>query len=386
VTREKLSEICELLTDGTHYTPPDTGAGIPFLTVKDVSERGLDFDGCARISAKEYEAAARQNSAPRTGDILFSKDGTVGKVHLVTETQPFAVLSSLAIIRPNSRVDPRYLAWFLRSPLALNSALERKTGSAIRRIVLRDLGNLLVTLPPLDEQRRIAAILDQADALRRKRRATIAISTGLRRKAFVTLFGDPIINPKNWPCKALAEVGTLDRGISKHRPRNDPLLLGGPYPLIQTGDIANSDGYIRSYSSTYSEAGLKQSRLWSAGTLCVTIAANIGKTGILEFDACFPDSVVGFTPGENVKTEYVQTWMSFLQKRLEKSAPQFAQKNINLAILRAIPIPLPPIDVQSRFAMLVTRLVQFRDQLVDHSDRLDSLFLSLQDLTLRAIK
>jgi len=84
------------------------------------------------------------------------------------------------------------------------------------------------------------------------------------------------------------------RGKSKHRPRNDERLYGGDIPFIQTGDIRNASHIITQYSQTYSEVGLKQSKLWPRGTLCITIAANIAETSILGFDACFPDSVIGF--------------------------------------------------------------------------------------------
>ena len=145
-------------------------------------------------------------------------------------------------------------------------------------------------------------------------------------------------------------VGQLDRGKSKHRPRNDPILLGGKHPLIQTGDVANSGGYITTYKATYSDIGLSQSRKWPAGTLCITIAANIANTGILEFDACFPDSVVGFKPYEFVTVEYVQAWLGFLQKIIEDAAPESAQKNINLEILRNLQIPLPHVEQQKKFS------------------------------------
>jgi type I restriction enzyme S subunit len=153
-----------------------------------------------------------------------------------------------------------------------------------------------------------------------------------------------------WEIKKLGEVGSLERGISKHRPRNDPILLGGSYPLIQTGDVANSSTYIRDHSQTYSEAGLNQSRMWSSGTLCITIAANIAKTGILAFDACFPDSVVGFLSNGKVRIEFVHIWMTFLQKILEERAPVSAQRNINLRILSDIDIIVPPIKMQKEFA------------------------------------
>jgi type I restriction enzyme S subunit len=210
-----------------------------------------------------------------------------------------------------------------------------------------------IPLVPSSEQRRIAGILDKADAIRRKRQQAIDLTDQLLRSAFLDMFGDPVTNPKRWPDATFAAVGTLDRGKSRHRPRNDPDLLGGKYPLIQTGDVSNSDGVIRRYTQTYSELGLAQSRLWPAGTLCITIAANIAETGILAFDACFPDSVVGFHPGPEVTTEYVQGWLGFLQPLIEARAPQVAQKNINLRILRALEIPVPPRDLQERHARCV---------------------------------
>ena len=108
------------------------------------------------------------------------------------------------------------------------------------------------------------------------------------------MFGDPVLNEKGWELKTLPELGEFGRGVSKHRPRNASELLGGKYPLIQTGDVASANLYITKYNSTYSEEGFKQSKMWKAGTLCITIAATIAKTAILTFDSCFPDSVVGF--------------------------------------------------------------------------------------------
>jgi type I restriction enzyme, S subunit len=147
---------------------------------------------------------------------------------------------------------------------------------------------------------------------------------------------------------------------------------------VQTGDVANCDGYIRAYSNTYSEAGLRQSKLWPAGTLCITIAANIAKTGILSFDACFPDSVVGFRTGDHATVEYVRIWLSFLQKMLEDSAPESAQKNINLAILRELDMPLPPVQMRSTFL----DALRSKEKLADgHRSALtvcDALFASLQ--------
>ena len=170
---------------------------------------------------------------------------------------------------------------------------------------------------------------------------------------FVELFGDPVGNTKNLPKKTLPELGELGRGVSKHRPRNAPELLGGKYPLIQTGEVANAELYITSYENTYSEIGFKQSKMWDAGTLCITIAANIAKTAILTYDACFPDSVVGFNANEQTNNIFIHYWFSFFQAILEAQAPESAQKNINLKVLSELEVIVPPIEEQMKFVSFV---------------------------------
>jgi hypothetical protein len=236
------------------------------------------------------------------------------------------------------------------------------------------LRNFPLLLPPLTEQRRIAAILDAADALRQKRRQALRLRDQLSQAIFIEMFGDPVANPNGWKTRRLGDIGTLDRGVSKHRPRNAPELLGGIHPLIQTGDVANCDGYIRTFTSTYSDLGLRQSKKWPAGVLCITIAANIAKTGVLTFDACFPDSVVGFQPGDEATTEYVQVWLSFLQKTLAATAPESAQKNINLEILRNLMVPIPPIEKQQEFSYARTAVARLREDYVRAQQVGDSLF------------
>ncbi len=172
--------------------------------------------------------------------------------------------------------------------------------------------------------------------------------------------------PDGWVWATLSQVGWLDRGRSKHRPRNAPHLYGGPYPFVQTGDIRHTDTFLSDVEASYSEAGLAQSRLWPAGTMCITIAANIGKTAILSMEACFPDSVVGFLPAsDEVSIRYVEYFMRSVQQKLEDEAPATAQKNINLEILEKVVIPVAPTLEQHE-------IVQVLDDSMDaarHSDR-----------------
>lgn len=159
--------------------------------------------------------------------------------------------------------------------------------------------------------------------------------------------------PEDWAWATLPQLGEFGRGKSKHRPRNDPRLYGGPYPFVQTGIVANSDGEITAFDQTYSELGLNQSKLWPEGTLCITIAANIAKTGVLNFAGCFPDSIVGVAPAEGVNPRYLDLVIRTLQSGIEADAPATAQKNINLETLETIPIPLPPSAEQAEIVKVM---------------------------------
>ena len=155
--------------------------------------------------------------------------------------------------------------------------------------------------------------------------------------------------PCSWAWARLPQLGELNRGKSKHRPRNDPKLYDGKYPFVQTGDIRQAVGVLKDYTQTYSDLGLEQSRLWPEGTLCITIAANIADTAVLGLEACFPDSVAGFIPeSDEVDIQYVEYFIRTAKDRLGQFAPATAQKNINLAILGEVALPLPPYQEQCR--------------------------------------
>jgi len=217
-------------------------------------------------------------------------------------------------------------------------------------------------------------ILNEADQLRRLRAEAGRHTADLVPALFHEMFGNP---PKTWPVAKFGDLGTLDRGRSKHRPRDEANLFGGPYPFIQTGDIANSGGCVEAYTQTYSELGLSQSKLWPERTLCITIAANIAKCAVLSFPACFPDSVVGFIPNEFIIVEFAQSWLETLQTKLEDEAPQAAQKNINLQTLRNLELRVPPVELQRTFAARVAEIRAMGAEQAASRRRLDDLFQSL---------
>ncbi len=154
----------------------------------------------------------------------------------------------------------------------------------------------------------------------------------------------------------LDQLGEVARGRSRHRPRDAGFLYGGPFPFVQTGDVKRAGLYLTEYEQTYSEAGLAQSRLWPAGTLCITIAANIADTAILGIDACFPDSVIGFTADpEKADVRFVKYLFDAVLKMRYRSFTQgAAQGNLSQEKLLSIKCSVPALRVQKSVADILS--------------------------------
>ena len=277
--------------------------------------------------------------------------------------------------RGSGKLYMPYLYYFMAG--YIEELRQQAIGGVIKYIKLENLTGALIELPDIDTQKRIAKIFHRISVTINFRKQQLQKLDELVKSRFIKMFGDPVYNTLNLPTKPLSELGSLDRGRSKHRPRNDPRLLGGPYPLIQTGEVSNAGIYITGYQNTYSELGLKQSKMWKAGTLCITIAANIAQTAILTFDACFPDSVVGFIPTDEINIIYMHYWFSFFQKILDEQAPQVAQKNINLKILSELQVAIPSIEEQSDFATFVEQVDKSKFIIQQALDKTQILFDSL---------
>ncbi|MFD2045700.1 restriction endonuclease subunit S [Ornithinibacillus salinisoli] len=366
ITYKKLGDIATYI-NGYAFKPKDWDSkGLPIIRIQNLtntSEKVNYFNG--EIGEKYIV---------KKGDILIAWSTSLG-VYEWSGNNALLNQHIFKVVFDKEEINKQYFKFMVKS--TLDRALHFLHGSTMKHITKKYFDNLLIPFPPLDVQQKIANTLILAQDLINKRKAQIKAIDQLIQSLFLEMFGDPVINNKHWDVKKLSETGELKRGMSKHRPRNAPELLGGPYPLIQTGDVSNSDIYIREYHQTYSELGLKQSKMWPAGTLCITIAANIAKTGILTFEACFPDSVVAYIPNKNMSNLYVHFWFKFLQRIIEAKAPESAQKNINLKILNNLYIPVPPIEKQKHFKILVGEIEQqkeiFNKSLVEMENKQNSI-------------
>ena len=287
-------------------------------------------------------------------DVLITKDSEawddIGVPALVTETAD-DLLSGyhLAILRPFKEMIGPYLGRALQSKAVAYQFHVRANGVTRYGLTHAGIQSVQIPLPPLPEQTAIVGYLDYVDrrirryvAAKRKLIALLEEEKQAIVNQVVTRGLDPNVRlkpsgvewlgdvPEHWEVRRLSQVSRILRGKFTHRPRNDPSLYDGPYPFIQTGDVSGASKMILGYKQTLNGQGLAVSTMFPRGTLVMTIAANIGDVAILNFDACFPDSVVGFVPSENVHRDHMYYLFRAMKNELQREAPVNTQGNLNI--------------------------------------------------------
>ena len=254
-------------------------------------------------------------------------------------------------------------------------------GATVKSLRRRHFEQLPVRLTSRAEQRRIVAILDEAfEAIATAKANTEKNILNARELFEAYLLSAVTRQSENWTEQRIPEVAwEFGRGKSKHRPRNDLSLYGGKTPFIQTGDISQADHWLISSSQTYSEKGLAQSKLWPSGTVCIAIVgATVGETAILDFDACFPDSVIGIVVDERrADNEYVEYLLRAYKPLLKEKGKGTARDNINLGTFENERFPFPPLDQQRKIA---TRLNTIRETVQTLFEVVRRKVLSLEEL------
>lgn len=347
--------------------------GIPFYRTRELvklSEQGY-VDNELFISEDLYKTFKKEFGVPQKNDLLISGVGTIGVPYVISDEKEFYFKDGNVIWLKNKGVfDASYMYYLYKTVFIDNQIHSMSAGTTVDTYTIINAKNTIIPLPPFSEQQRIVerieelfAKLDEA----KERLQEVADSFAVRKAAILhkAFTGELTkqwrrengVRDESWEEKKLGEVGVLKRGRSKHRPRNDERLFGGIYPFIQTGDIANADMFIEKHNQTLSDFGMQQSKLFAKNTICITIAANIGKVAILSYDSCFPDSVVGLKTDEKTDFKYVYYYLSTQQKELESKAPATAQKNINLKVLNDLDIFIPSLPEQHEIVRLIDDLL-----------------------------
>ncbi|MCC5897167.1 MAG: restriction endonuclease subunit S [Phormidium sp. BM_Day4_Bin.17] len=310
------------------------------------------------------EAPSRARKRVYFSDVLMStvRPNLKSFVYFDRTDNNYIASTGFAVLSAKDGVDPRFILYSILSDKITAQIESYIVGSNYPAINSNDVRNLQVLTPPFVEQQQIANILSTVDRAIAQTEALIAkqqrIKTGLMqdlltkgidengniRSEETHEFKDSAIGriPVEWDVKTLADLAEVDRGKFTHRPRNDPKFYGGDHPFIQTGDITSHIGRIvYKYTQTLNDRGTLVSKEFPKNTIAVTIAANIADTAILGISMFFPDSVVGVKVFKPNNTRFVEMMIRHFKPVLDGLAPQSAQKNINLEVLRPLKIPTP---------------------------------------------
>lgn len=333
------------------------GDKVPFLRTSNVLWDEIDL---TQVDDMSISANEMREKSLRKGDLLVCEGGEIGRAAIWNgQIAPMAFQNHLHRLRPVlPEVDPRFYVYFLQSAFTQLGIFEGAGNTTtIPNLSRNRLAALEVPHPPLEEQRAISRVLAQVRMASKTHDSAMATAQELKRAAMRDLFtrglrGEqqketeigPI--PDSWEISTLSEIATLERGRFMHRPRNEPRFYGGFTPFVQTGDVVRSFGRIRAYTQSLNETGVAISRVFPVGTILITIAANIGYTGVLEFASACPDSLIAITPSDRIDTYFLEYFLQTQQPEMDRKAPKGTQKNINIQFLNPWPVPIPTLNEQ----------------------------------------
>jgi type I restriction enzyme S subunit len=263
-----LEEFTDFILDGTHDSPERVEHGVPVLSAQNISAGKLNWQTDRFTTNEAYQAFARR-LAIASGDLLLTIVGSIGRAAIADDVHPLVFQRSVAVIRPrNDTLDSRFLFHVTQS-VAFQNQLKRATNQSSQAgVYLGKLKKIAIPRFPLEEQKRIAAILDAADALREKRLASISELDVLTKVLFLHQFGSPETNPNGWPQRTIADVGSVITGNTPARA--DSALFGDEIEWIKSDNINAPDYYITRADEGLSRAGMEVSRIAPAHSILVT--------------------------------------------------------------------------------------------------------------------
>lgn len=383
----RLGDVCVRVTDGTHQSPRFESSGVPFLVISNIIGGSIDWGSVSKwVSEPTYE----QNTArcrPERGDVLYTAVGSFGVAVPVESDQPFMFQRHIAHIKPApDRLETRFLTHVLNSP-ALRATAERVAkGVAQRTVTLGDLKDFRIPLPPLPEQRRIADILDKADAIRRKRREAIALTEELLRSTFLDMFGDPVTNPKGWATVRIEELASSDRNALAIGPFGSNLLAAdyasAGHPVIFVRDLVTERFAWKSrvYVSHEKFIELAAHRAHPGDVLTTKMGNPPGNACVVPAD--FPPAIITAdvvkvaVDRRRVLPEYLAAAINspLGRQQILRISAGITRAKITLRDFRSVHVLLPPLAEQKIFDDFAGRVRRLRSRLVTGAEDGETFF------------
>ena len=369
-------------------------------TVIDHEKKGYDpYLLIDELEGKPARAFTNDPKVPRAAkeDVLLVWDGSIGKC---ASGISGAVGSTIVVLSPKNELNTKFLEYFIRR--SKNYILETSTGTGLQHINKNFLKTLEIPLPPEKQQKRIAHKLDALLAKVKDAQSRLdkipTILGRFRQSVLAAAFSSELTKewrkknkcsevtkllkrneykianeielpdlPDSWMWGALGNYADCSRGRFSIRPRNDPRYYNGKYPFIQIGDLPREGGYINKHSQTLNDLGLSISKMFPKGTVTIAIVgATIANTGILGYDMCFPDSMVGIETGDEIRNRYCELFLRYKKHDIRQEAySSGGQPNIKLQTLNPLPIAIAPAEEQVEVVKRVEHQLQIIDEFLE---------------------
>ena len=395
----RLEDICIKITDGSHFSPKENYQGYPMLSVKDMTEYGFDYSSCKRISEEDYKTMLSNDCVPKRNDILVAKDGSYLKhIFVIKEERAEAILSSIAIFRPNTDiVYPSYLCYLLKNPIMKQIIKDNYvSGSALPRIVLKDFKKIEVEIPPLPEQKAIAATLSALDDMIELNNQTNKTLEEMAQAIFKSWFVDfePFkdgefeeselgLIPKGWRVGCVGDYVRVKSGFAfKSSWWEDKGI-----PVIK---IKNIDNYTIDFGDvsyvSEDKVGLAKEFIVNGGDLVIAMTgATIGKFAIVPKMQSFAlvnqrvgKFFLGDNPVEKLGFIYCILKQDNVYNEIVSRGDGSAQPNISPSGIESIKIVLPPQGLINEYNQLVTNMFN----MIIENFAENSLLICLRDILL----
>lgn len=341
MTTVALGDVCSITMgqapSGESYNT--AGEGLPLVA-------GAGDFAKGRIAANKF--TSKPLKVCRPGDVVLSIRASIGAK--AWADREYCLGRGVAGLRPHGSLDARYLWHWLSRYEALLVAKGR--GATFLQVNRTDIAELPVELPPMGEQRRIAAILDRVDALIDMQNRSALLADQLSRAAFARTFGQPMDKVNSWPCVKLGNLARIVRGASP-RPAGDPRYFGGAIPWLKISDVTASSGrVVHEIKQGVTEAGQERSVLLPPETLILTNSATVGIAKVIEPATCIHDGFLAFLDIDDERVDQTWLWAALRasRERLVALAPEGTQKNLNGPIVKAVEVSLPPLSMQRAFS------------------------------------
>jgi len=380
-----LGELLSFLTSGSRgWAEYYRESGDLFLRIQNVGRNRMLLDDVAFVAAPNTAEARR--TLVQSGDVLLSITADLGRTGVVPDGIGRAFINQhLAILRVQNIHSP-FLSAYLASPEGQKQVMGRNKHAVKAGLNFDDIRSFQIPLPPLAEQRRIAEVLDRAEALRAKRRAALAHLDSLTQSLFLAMFGDPATNPKGWPKQKLGDIAKQITDGEHQTPKRTTHGI----KLLSARNVR--DGFIDvtdvDYVSQEEHDRIKRRCNPEMGDVLISCSGTIGRVATVSTTEPFSlvRSVALIKPkGDIVDSTFLENHLRTpaLHSKMQRSANASSQANLFQGQIRELPTTLPPITMQREFARRVTAVEALKTAQRASLAELDALFATLQHRAFR---